>query len=260
MEYFINHFQVFLLILSRLMGLLSVAPVFSYPSISVPQKMIFSFLVSVILFPVTAGFLPPVPGDMGSYGLVVIAEALIGMLLGFLISLIFAAFQMAGEFFNVQLGFGYAEILDPITQTSLPVISTLKNLLGMLLFLTLGAYRIMFESLAYSFEKIQVLRFAPEIQNGIYKAMEDAVGAMFLVAFKLSLPVLGIILLVTVSEALMGKAAPQLNILQLSFPIKVTIGLIVMIFITPYLISQMGAAFDLSFDKVNLMLQEWPQQ
>lgn len=98
MEYFINHFQVFLLILSRLMGLLSVAPVFSYPSISVPQKMIFSFLVSVILFPVIAGFLPPVPGDMGSYGLTVIAEALIGILLGFLISLIFAAFQMAGEF------------------------------------------------------------------------------------------------------------------------------------------------------------------
>lgn len=41
---------------------------------------------------------------------------------------------MAGEFFNVQLGFGYAEILDPVTQTSLPVISTLKNLLGMLSF------------------------------------------------------------------------------------------------------------------------------
>ncbi|EQA47096.1 flagellar biosynthetic protein FliR [Leptospira broomii serovar Hurstbridge str. 5399] len=258
MEYFVGNFQVFLLILARIVGLLSVAPVFSFVSITFAQRISLGFLIAVILFPVSAGFVPPIPGNMVDYGLVAIGEVLIGILMGFLISLVFASFQMAGEFFNVQLGFGYAEILDPISQTSLPVISTLKNMLGMLLFLTLGAYRFLFESLAYSFEKIQILKLVPEIQDGLYRAMEGAVGAMFLVAFKISLPVLGVLFLVTVSEALMGKAAPQLNILQLSFPIKIAIGLIVLILIVPFIVSQMDSAFQLSFEKVNLLLKEWP--
>ncbi|GBF37924.1 flagellar biosynthetic protein FliR [Leptospira johnsonii] len=258
MEYFIGNFQVFLLILARIVGLLSVAPVFSFASISFAQRMTLGFLISVILFPVSASFVPPIPGNMTDYGLVVIAEVLIGVLMGFLVSLVFSSFQMAGEFFNVQLGFGYAEILDPISQTSLPVISTLKNMLGMLLFLSLGAYRFLFESLVYSFEKVQVLKLVPEIQDGLYKAMEEAIGAMFLVAFKISLPILGVLFLVTVSEALMGKAAPQLNILQLSFPIKIAIGLVVMILIVPFLITQMDNAFQLSFEKMNLMLKGWP--
>ncbi|PJZ70029.1 flagellar biosynthetic protein FliR [Leptospira perolatii] len=260
MEYFVGNFQVFLLILARIVGLLSVAPVFSFPSIYFAHRMTLGFLVSVILFPVIAGFVPAIPGNMIDYGLVVIGEILIGILIGFLVSLVFASFQMAGEFFNVQLGFGYAEILDPISQTSLPVISTLKNMLGMLLFLSLGAYRYLFESLAYSFEKLQVLKLVPEIQDGLYRAMEGAVGTMFLVAFKISLPILGVLLLVTVSEALMGKAAPQLNILQLSFPIKIAIGLIVMILIVPFLISQMESAFQLSFDRIHSLLSEWPSK
>ncbi|EPG68106.1 flagellar biosynthetic protein FliR [Leptospira wolffii] len=259
MEYFVGHFQVFLLILARIVGLLSVAPVFSFASITFAQRMSLGFLLAVIIFPVSSGFVPPIPGHMADYGLVAVGEVLIGILLGFLVSMVFAAFQMAGEFFNVQLGFGYAEVLDPISQTSLPVISTLKNMLGMLLFLSLGAYRFLFESLVYSFEKVQILKLIPEIQDGLYRAMEGAVGAMFLVAFKISLPILGVLLLVTVSEALMGKAAPQLNILQLSFPIKIAIGLIVMILAVPFLISQMDAAFQLSFEKLNLMLKEWPQ-
>lgn len=56
----------------------------------------------------------------------------------------------------------------------------------------------------------------------------------------------------------MGKAAPQLNILQLSFPIKIAIGLIVLILIVPFIVSQMDSAFQLSFEKVNLLLKEWP--
>lgn len=249
---------MFLLILARIVGLLSVAPVFSFASITFAQRMTLGFLIAVILFPVSASFVPPIPGNMADYGLVVMAEVLIGILMGFLVSLVFSSFQMAGEFFNVQLGFGYAEILDPISQTSLPVISTLKNMLGMLLFLSLGAYRFLFESLVYSFEKVQVLKLVPEIQDGLYKAMEEAIGAMFLVAFKISLPILGVLFLVTVSEALMGKAAPQLNILQLSFPIKIAIGLVVMILIVPFLITQMDNAFQLSFEKMNLMLKGWP--
>jgi flagellar biosynthetic protein FliR len=247
-----------MLMFARLIGLFMLAPVFSSESIPVNLRMILSFLITMILFPVSSPYLPKIPPDMVTYALLVISEIMIGLLIGFIITIFFAAFQMAGDFFNVQLGFAYAEILDPMTQVSLPVISSLKNLMAILVFLSMGGHRMLIKSLAYSFEKIRIIQFNSDTNQGIYRAIEQAIGGMFVVAFKISLPVLGILFLVTIAEALMGKAAPQLNILQLSFPIKVVIGLIVLISITSFIVAQMESAFMVSFDKIDELYKGWP--
>ena len=83
---------------------------------------------------------------------------------------------------------------------------------------------------------------------------------MFLVAFKISLPVLGILILVTIAEALMGKAAPQMNVLQLSFPAKIVIGMAVLIIVLPLIEKQMVMSFELSFDRIQTLLRLWPQK
>jgi flagellar biosynthetic protein FliR len=201
-----------------------------------------------------------VPGGMGEYSIIILSEALIGILIAFLVNIIFAGFQMAGEYFSVQMGFGYTEVLDPVSQTSLPVISQLKNLMGVMVFLVTGAHRLMIETLALSFEKIRILEFTAEINKGILKVFESALGAMFLVAFKISLPVLGILILVTIAEALMGKAAPQMNVLQLSFPAKIVIGMAVLIIVLPLIEKQMVMSFELSFDRIQTLLRLWPQK
>jgi flagellar biosynthetic protein FliR len=201
-----------------------------------------------------------VPGGMGEYSVIILSEALIGILIAFLVNIIFAGFQMAGEYFSVQMGFGYTEVLDPVSQTSLPVISQLKNLMGVMVFLVTGAHRVMIETLALSFEKIKILEFTSEINKGILKVFESALGAMFLVAFKISLPVLGILILVTIAEALMGKAAPQMNVLQLSFPAKIVIGLAILIIVLPLIEKQIIISFELSFDRIQTLLRLWPQK
>lgn len=259
-ESFVYNFQSFMMIFARIMGLFSLAPIYSSEAVSFQIRVIIAFLLSLILFPVTANYLHEVPGSMGEYALIIASEALIGVLIGFIISIIFAGFQMAGEYFSVQMGFGYTEVLDPVSQTSLPVISTLKNLFGMLVFLTTGAHRTMLESVAYSFQKIQLLTFTREVNIGLLKAFEYAIGAMFLVAFKISLPVLGILILVTIAEAIMGKAAPQMNIMQLSFPAKIFVGLMVLIIIIPFIDKQMEASFTLTFDRLNTLMSEWPKK
>ncbi|MBE7412952.1 MAG: flagellar biosynthetic protein FliR [Leptospiraceae bacterium] len=260
MEPFVNNFQVFLLILTRILGLLTVAPIFSADSIPFAVRMMFSFLFSIILFPFASGYMPPVPGSMGTYALLVASEIFIGILIGFLVNIIFASFQMAGEFFSVQIGFGYTEVLDPVSQTSNPVISTLKNLMAIVIFLITGGHRILFESLAFSFEKIQMIRFTSEVNSGILKTFEYTFGAMFLVAFKIALPVLGILFLITIAEALMGKAASQMNIMYLSFPVKLVVGIFVLIAIMPFIEKQMVHGFEITFDRINNLLSEWPDK
>lgn len=257
-EAFTNHFQLFMLMFARIAALYNTAPIIASQAIKLSLRMALAFLTTLILFPVSSGFMPPVPGSSGEYFLLVVVEVMVGVLMGFLLSIIFAGFQMAGQYFSVQIGFGYTEVLDPVSQSSLPVISMLKNMLGMMLFLVIGAHRTMIESISYSFEKISIIHFTNQINQGIMKSFEYAIGAMFVVAFKISLPVMGILILVSISEALMGKAAPQLNILQLSFPARIVIGLIVMISITPFIIEQMVTSIELSFDRLNLLIREWP--
>lgn len=258
LDYFVLNFQTFMMMYVRILALFFTAPILSSDSVKMPTRFMLALMFTMIIFPVTAEYMPGVPDNMILYSLILTMEILIGILIGFILSLIFAAFQMAGEFFNVQLGFGYTEVLDPVSQTSLPVISTLKNLMGMLIFLVTGAHRVMIESVAFSFQKIQMYHLSNVENSGIAKLIEGMIGVMFIVAFKIAFPVLGILFLVTVAEALMGKAAPQLNILQLSFPIKVVIGLVVLIAVIPFIAKQMSQGFELTFDRINQMILKWP--
>jgi len=258
LDNFVLNFQVFMLMFSRMTGLFFVAPILSNDAVKTPTRVMLAFMTTLIIFPVTSSFMPKSPDHMIGYGLYLVMELFLGIFIGFLLSIIFAAFQMAGEFFNVQMGFGYTEVLDPVSQTSLPVISTLKNLMAMLLFLMSGAHRVMIESLVFSFEHIQIYSLAEKENQGLYKIIEGMIGAMFVVAFKIALPVVGILILVTVAEALMGKAAPQLNILQMSFPIKILIGMIVLIAIIPFIEKQILQGFELTFDRIDQMIRLWP--
>ncbi|MCB1176687.1 MAG: flagellar biosynthetic protein FliR [Leptospiraceae bacterium] len=259
LEYFVYNFQTFMMMMARLLGLFFIAPVFASEGINTPYRILLAFFTCIILFPVTASYMMPVPTSMGAYYLIILSEIFIGVLMGFILGLVFATFQMAGEYFSIQIGFGYTEVLDPVSQTSLPIISTLKNLMAIMVFLIIGAHRVVIETLALSFQKVQLHTLTAEIQNGIMKTFALAIGAMFVIAFKIALPVLGVLILVTIAEAFMGKAAPQMNILQLSFPAKIMVGMIVMILIVPFIEQQMVRGFEISLDQLQRLIREWPK-
>jgi len=259
MDAFVDHFQGFLLILARLFGLFLVAPFFSSDSIPFSFKAIFAFLCSLVLYPIVGKFLPQIPGHMVNYGLLTIGELFVGLILGFLVSIVFAAFQLAGDFFNTQIGFSYTELLDPVTQTSLPVISTLKSLMATALFLIIGAHRFLIETLAGSFERIHLFHFAPNINKGLFLILQEAIGAMFLVAFKIALPVIGILFLVSLAEGMMGKAAQQMNVMSLSFPLKFFIGIMTLVVTMTFISVQMVQGIQISLDKANTLVRQWPK-
>lgn len=217
-------------------------------------------MVSLIIYPIVAGYMPAIPNHMINFGILVLSEMLIGVILGFIVTIVFAAFQMAGEFFNNQIGFGYTEILDPITQTSLPAIGTIKNLMATAIFLVIGAHRYLVETLAYSFEKIRIISFTAKVNAGLLALLQESIGAMFVVSFKIALPVMGILFLVTLAEGLMGKAAQQMNIMSMSFPLKVFIGTLTLIATLTFISTQMIQGIQISLDKVTILVREWPSQ
>lgn len=259
MYYFVYHFQVFMLIMMRMNAMIMVAPFYSSDVIPFRIKALISFLVSLVIFPVVVskgGY--QIPGDMGGYALLVMQEVAIGLFIGFMVSLIFSAFQLSGEFFAVQLGFGINEVLDPVAQISVPLVGQFKNLIGLLVLLAMNGHHMMLQGVYRSYELAPIMSVQKAFLGGLLKHVLYTFSGMFVVALKIALPIVGIVFLLEVSMGVLSKVAPQMNIMMLGFPFKITVAFIVMIGITPLIVRIMWVSLERVFAFIFKVLAAWP--
>lgn len=258
MNFFVNQFQIFLLILIRLNAMIVIAPFFSSGVIPFRIKALLSFVVSLVIFPVVASKGYSVPANMGEYFLLVIQEVSIGLYIGFLVTVIFSAFQLSGQYFAVQIGFGINEVLDPLAQVSIPLIGQLKNLIGLLVFLAINGHHFLLEAIYRSYELAPIISLKQSVVGGLLKYMVHSFSGMFIIALKIAIPVIGAIFLISVSLGVLAKAAPQMNILMLGFPLKIIIAFGVLVLITPLVVRIMQVSLERTFKFVTKILLYWP--
>jgi flagellar biosynthetic protein FliR len=267
LEGFGEGIQYFGMIFARVSGLIFIAPVFSAASVTSQMKLIFIFVISVVLYTVVRPVLPPLGNNPGEYMLLITSQVLMGLLIGYMITLIFAAFQMAGEIFSVQVGLSFSEVLDPQSQVSSPILGTLKNTIGLLLFVAVdfemdglrapGLHH-MFRALAYSFKAAPAIPMDMQTLGGILATMDQLMGLLFLTALHIGIPVIGILFISSVALGLMGRMAPQMNLMNMGLQINIITGIFVIIFITPVVTPLMLDAFYTIYDRIAEMLNAWP--
>ncbi len=258
MNYFVNHFQIFLLIMMRMNAMILIAPFFSSDVIPFRIKTLVSFLVTLVIFPIVAARGYKLPGDMGGYFLLVVQEVAIGLFLGFLISVIFAAFQLSGQYLAVQIGFGINEVLDPIGQVSVPLEGQFKNLIGLLVLLSINGHHLMLQGVYRSYELAPIMGASKAFLGGLMKYMLYTFSGMFVAALKIALPVVAIIFLIEVSMGVLARVAPQMNIMMLGFPFKIAVSFIVLVVVTPLIIRIMRVSLERVFGFIFKMLAHWP--
>ncbi len=250
-----------------MVGMVFVAPVFSAESIPYRLRMMIAFLLTAVLYPVSVNYLPPLPSSPIPYVAEAIAQAALGIVVGFLIQMIFAAFQVAGELFSIQAGVSFAEVLDPGSQTSMPIIGTLKNVIGLLLFLTVPyaidgtdapAYLHMIRALAFSIQKVPTMVFDTQTLGGLLSTVDQTMGVLFVTALKIGIPAAGILFIATVALGLLGRAAPQLNLMNMGVHINIMTGLTLLFVLSPVYIPIMSGSFHTIYDLIGSMLREWP--
>ena len=124
-----------LLVLARVLAMIQVAPLLSSSAIPQVGKIGLAVFVALIALPgvVAAGY--PLPSSGMQYGLLLLGEALLGALLGFLVYLAFAALRLAGQFISLSVGFGVAELFDPLSGHQSPLLGQMFSLLALLVFL-----------------------------------------------------------------------------------------------------------------------------
>jgi flagellar biosynthetic protein FliR len=250
-----------------MVGMVFVAPVFSADSIPYRTRMMIAFLLSAVLYPVSVNYLPPLPSGPVSFIGEATAQAALGIIIGFLIQMIFAAFQIAGELFSVQSGLSFAEVLDPASQTTMPIIGTLKSSIGLLLFLSLNfpvdgitapAYLHMVRALAFSIKAAPTMMLDMTTLGGLLSTVDQTMGVLFVTALKIGIPAAGILFIATVALGLIGRAAPQLNLMNMGVHINIILGLTLLLVLSPIYIPIMGGAFQSMYDIIGTMLRDWP--
>ncbi|MEX6503054.1 flagellar biosynthetic protein FliR [Pseudomonas zhanjiangensis] len=210
----------FLLPLFRIAALLMAMPIVGTQLVPMRVRLYLALAICLVLAPT----LPPMPqvDALSLPAFMLIAqEVLVGVMLGFTLQLFFHAFVIAGQILSMQMGLGFASMVDPTNGVSVPVIGQFFLMLVTLLFLAMNGHLVVFEVLAESFVTLPV---GAGLLTEHYWEMATKLGWVIGAALILVLPAITALLVVNVAFGVMTRAAPQLNIFSIGFPLTLVLG------------------------------------
>jgi flagellar biosynthetic protein FliR len=167
-----------------------------------------------------------------------LGELILGLILGMLVNFLFAAVQLGGQIIGFQMGFAMVNVVDPITGTSNAVSAHFLYMCTMLTFLVLNGHLYLLKAVGMSFDYIPpgTLLLQPELADDIFHFS----NMMFTLAIRIAAPVMAALFLVDLALALISRAAPQIHVLVLGFPIKITVGFFFLAFIFSIMAQYVG--------------------
>lgn len=222
----------FLWPLTRILGLIATAPLFGNLSIPVRVKIGLGVMLTLVIAPTVPAL--PAADPMSFAGLlIVIQQLVIGLAMGFAMRIVFAAVEMAGEIAGLTMGFGFATFFDPQTRARTSAIAQFLALITLMLFLALDIHLMMLSTLAESFTTLPISA-APGGTSG-FRQIAAWGGLVFSAGVQLALPLIAALLLTNIALGILTRAAPQLNLFGIGFPVTLTAGFIVLGLVLPYL-------------------------
>jgi len=243
--------------LTRILGLLAASPLFGNSSVPASVKLSLGVLLAMVVAPAV----PLLPGSdpTSLAGLLILAqEMLIGLAMGFSIRIVFAAVEMAGEISSLTMGLGFATFFDPNTQGRSSAISQFLALVATMTFLAVNAHLVLLSVLVESFYTLPVS--ASPVYGGGFKQLADWGGKIFSTGVQLSLPIVAALLITNVALGILTRAAPQLNLFGIGFPITLGVGFLVIAMTLPYLATPMQNLFLEGIERARLMPRTWSQR
>jgi len=214
----------------RIGAMLLAMPVIGTRLVATRVKVIITFLLAVVVLPL----LPEVPQveALSLQGILIsIQQVLIGFSLGFTLQLVFGALTIAGQSIAMSMGLGFASMVDPANGVNVPVVSQLFIIMGTLIFLALGGHLMLIQLVVSSFHSMPI---APEgVDRQSFWSIVSWGSEMFIGALWIAIPALISMLTISLSMGVMTRAAPQLNIFSVGFPVTMFMGFIILILVLP---------------------------
>lgn len=236
----------FLWPLMRVAMMFAVAPIFGGRLVPKRVRLLLSLLVTWVLLPVIPD--APAVDPLSAAGVMItLQQLLIGLVLGFMLQMVFSALVLGGQVIAIGMGLGFASMVDPQNGVQVPVVGQYYVTLATLLFLVLDGHLMLIALLAETFHAL------PVAVDGLNRQSLWDVAAwashMFAGAMLIALPAVTALLLTNIAFGVITRAAPQLNIFAVGFPLTLTLGFAIMFFTVPALLPQfsdmLGDAFEM---------------
>lgn len=239
----------FLWPLFRIGALIASSPILGNPNFPNRGKIGLAVAITLALSP-SLGPMPQVePGSAA--GLLILAQQIvIGVAMGFSMRIVFVSVEMAGNLIGLQMGLGFATFFDPVNSAQVPVVAQFLGLLFSLVFLAMNGHLLMIEVLADSFQAFPFSLKMPSAQG--WKLVADWGGEIFRSGLLLALPMIAALLIANLSIGIMTRAAPQLNIFAVGFPITLAAGFVVLFVTLPYMVPLLER---MAHDGLQMMMQ-----
>ena len=213
----------FILPLFRVTAVLMSMPVFGTTLVPTRVRLYLALAITVVIAP----GLPPMPpvNALDLSALMLVAEQiLIGALMGFSLQLFFQAFVVAGQIISIQMGMAFASMIDPTNGVNTAVIGQFLTMLVTLLFLAMNGHLVVFEVLTESFTTMPV---GSALLVNHFWEIAGKLGWVLGAAMVLVLPAITALLVVNIAFGVMTRAAPQLNIFSIGFPLTLVLGMVI---------------------------------
>ena len=231
----------------RVLALVATAPAFSEQSVPVRVKVAIAAFVTLIVAP-TLGPLPQVTVFSATGIWVIVNQFLIGVALGFTMQIVFAAIQATGEIIGFGMGLGFATFFDPHASGSSAVVSRYMNTIAMLAFIALDGHLQMLTALLGTFQTVPVA--ANILGAGGWRMLAGWGATVFSAGLLLSLPVVAALLIANLSLGILNRAAPQIGVFQIGFPLTILVGMLLVQLMAPNMIPFFARLFDSGIDEM----------
>lgn len=236
-----NQFSVFLFVFIRTVGMFLFSPIFGKKNVPTSMKAGFAFFISII----TANLVKlnvSLGNNIIQYLIISMQEFIVGLIMGYISYAIFSACFLAGQLIDMQIGLGMISVLDPQSNLQIPITGNFYYLIAALVFLIINGHHVLISALVESYYIVPIGKAV--ITSALLKQLIYVFTEMFVIAIKLSIPIVGTMFIVDLTLGIISKTMPQLNIFVVGVPLKIVLGLIIIVLTTTIFVNILSNMFD----------------
>ncbi len=227
--------EYFLLVFTRVSCFIFVAPFFSMSNTPRHVRVALSFFIAYLIYStLTPSGMLLNYNTVGGYAVVVVKEAVTGLLIGFSANLCSTIVSFAGTIVDMETGLSMAQIFDPSTNQQTSITGALYQYVLMMLLIATGMYRFLLGALVDTFTLIPI-NGAIFHMDSLLTSMLKFMSSYIIIGFRIALPVFCTMLLLNAILGVLAKVSPQLNMFAVGIQIKILVGLAVLFFSTAML-------------------------
>lgn len=223
----------FAMVLTRVSAFFMVIPVFGWKTIPIQIKVGVTVLMAIIFSIITPLAIEPSQVSVVRVILLIANEATYGLALGLVVAIVFSVVKFTGGVIEREMGFVMAEVIDPLTDDSSEPLGSLLEMIFIILFLSANGHHLLLLILGKSYEVFPAgnIPTIAALAGGVVEAGSSVLSA----GLRLAAPMLSVFLLLMVALALLARIVPEMDILFISFPLRIGVGLLMAALFLPFL-------------------------